>query len=79
MQPLARGLLHAAVAAHLLPRPAAVPLRIASALDAVLPVLPALLHAYGLLASVFVRKLRWAGITYTLTGSNVERIERGPL
>jgi hypothetical protein len=73
---LARGLAHAAIAARVLPKHIAGRLRAASVLDTLLPFLPALLHAYGLLASVRVRKLRWAGIGYTLAGNRVERVER---
>jgi len=72
----ARGLLHAAVALRCLPKPNAARLLPALALDTLLPLVPALLHAYGLLASIRVRKLRWAGITYTLIGNRVERVER---
>jgi hypothetical protein len=72
----ARGLLHAAIAARHLPRAISARLAGAFALDTLLPFLPALLHAYGLIASITVRKLRWANITYTLTGNRVERVER---
>jgi hypothetical protein len=59
-----------------LPRAIAARLRWAFALDTLIPVLPALLHAYGLLASIRVRRLRWAGIDYLLAGKRVERVER---
>jgi hypothetical protein len=73
---LARGLTHAAIAVRCVPKGLAAHLRGASALDTLLPFLPALLHAYGLLASVRVRTLRWAGIGYTLAGDCVEQVER---
>jgi cellulose synthase/poly-beta-1,6-N-acetylglucosamine synthase-like glycosyltransferase len=71
-----RGLAHAAVALRGLPKAIAARLRWAVALDTLLPVLPALLHAYGLLASIRVRHLRWAGIGYALAGGRVEKVER---
>jgi cellulose synthase/poly-beta-1,6-N-acetylglucosamine synthase-like glycosyltransferase len=71
-----RGLVHAAIALRCLPKAIAARLRWPLALDALLPVLPALLHAYGLVASLRVRRLRWAGITYALTGNRVEHVER---
>jgi cellulose synthase/poly-beta-1,6-N-acetylglucosamine synthase-like glycosyltransferase len=73
---IARGLLHAAIAVRALPRTISLRLFPAFALDTLLPLLPALLHAYGLLASIRVRKLRWAGIAYALAGSKVEHVER---
>ena len=71
-----RGLLHAAIALRCVPQPNAARLLPAFALDTLLPFVPALLHAYGMLASIHVRKLRWAGITYTIAGNRVERVER---
>ncbi len=70
---LARGLVHAAIAARALPKDVTARLRGTLALDALLPVMPALLHAYGLAATVIVRTLRWAGIIYRLDGNRVER------
>jgi ceramide glucosyltransferase len=70
---LTRRLVHAAIAARALPRDVAARLRGTLALDALLPVLPAFLHAYGLAATVVVRTLRWAGIGYRLDGNRVER------
>jgi hypothetical protein len=71
-----RGLTHAAIAARCLPKPIAAKLRWAFALDTLLPLLPALLHGYGLLASIRVRTVRWAGIAYTLAGKNVDGVAR---
>jgi hypothetical protein len=71
-----RGLVHAAIAARALPREIAARLRGACVLDTLLPFVPALLHAYGLAASVVVRNVRWAGIGYTMDGNRVERVER---
>lgn len=73
---LVRGLAHAAITARALPKDIAARLRAALVLDTLLPLLPALLHAYGLLASLRLRKLRWAGIDYTLSGNRVERVGR---
>ena len=72
----ARGLVHAAIALRVLPRAIAARLRTALVLDALLPLAPALLHAYGLLASVAVRRVRWAGIGYTMDGNRVAKIDR---
>jgi hypothetical protein len=71
-----RGLVHAAIVARCLPRRAAASLGIPALLDTLLPVVPVLLHAYGLVATIVVRKLRWAGIGYALDGSKVERVTR---
>jgi len=71
-----RGLAHAAIAARCLPKPITVKLRWAFALDTLLPVLPALLHGYGLLASIRVLRVRWAGIAYTLAGKEVKKVTR---
>jgi hypothetical protein len=71
-----RGVVHALIALRCLPRAIAARLRWAFALDTLIPALPALLHAYGLLASIRVRRLRWAGIDYLLAGKRVERVER---
>lgn len=70
-----RGVVHAAIAARCLPKPIFARLRWACAIDTLLPFLPALVHAYGLLTSISVRKLRWAGITYTLSGERVVRAD----
>lgn len=71
----ARGIAHAAIAIRALPADIARRLRPSLALDALLPVLPAALHAYGLIASIHVRRLHWAGISYTLSGNRVEKVE----
>ena len=71
-----RGLIHAAIAARCLPKPIGARLHCASTLDALLPVVPALLHAYGLLTSIRVQRLRWASIGYKLARSQVESVER---
>jgi hypothetical protein len=71
-----RGLAHAAIAARALPKGIAARLRWALALDALLPLLPALLHGYGLLSTIRVRAVRWAGIAYTLAGKDVKKTKR---
>lgn len=73
---IARGIAQTAIAARCLPRAIFARLRWACALDTLLPFLPALLHAYGLVASLRVRKLRWTGITYTLARDRVKKVER---
>jgi hypothetical protein len=73
---IARGLVHAVIAARVLPADIFARLRASIALDALLPLLPALLHAYGLVASIAVRRLAWAGIGYAMDGKNVARVER---
>lgn len=71
-----RGIVHAAIATRVLPRTIAGRLRSAFVLDTLFPFLPALLHAYGLAATLRVRRVRWAGIDYLLVGDRVERAER---
>lgn len=73
---LARGIVHAVIAARALPREIAARLRGSLVLDALLPFLPALLHAYGLVASVVVRRVRWAGIGYAMEGNRVIKVDR---
>ncbi len=70
-----RGLLHAAVVSRCLPKAVSRGLRWPCLLDALAPFLPALLHAYALLASVRVRRVCWAGIAYTLAGNRVARVD----
>ena len=71
-----RGLVHASLIWRLLPRAVAKRMGWVCALDTLLPFVPAVLHAYGLLASVRPRRINWAGITYTLDGRRVARVER---
>jgi cellulose synthase/poly-beta-1,6-N-acetylglucosamine synthase-like glycosyltransferase len=71
-----RGLTHAAITMRCMPSKIMPRLRWPLVLDTLFPVLPALLHAYGLLASIRVRRLRWAGIAYTLAGKRVAKVER---
>jgi hypothetical protein len=73
---LARGLVHAALVARLLPARARARMGWVCALDTLLPFVPAALHAYGLLTSLRPRRIAWAGITYTLEGNRVMRVER---
>ncbi|MFO0988699.1 MAG: glycosyltransferase family 2 protein [Alphaproteobacteria bacterium] len=71
-----RGLVHAVIALRALPREIGARLRSAFVLDALFPVLPALLHAYGLATTACVRRVRWAGIGYRLDGQEVKSAER---
>lgn len=73
---VARGLVHAAIAKRVLPRAIAARLHGAFVLDTIFPLAPALLHAYGLLASLAVRRVRWAGIGYTMDGNRVVKVVR---
>jgi ceramide glucosyltransferase len=74
---LARGAIHAAVAMRVLPPAARARMAAVCVLDTLLPVVPALLHAYGLASTIRIRRIRWAGITYTIHGRDVARVERG--
>lgn len=71
-----RGFVHAGAAARALPKDVAARLRPSLALEALVPLVPALLHAYGLAATVSVRRLRWAGIVYAMEKGRVARAER---
>jgi ceramide glucosyltransferase len=73
---IARGLVHAAIATRVLPRAIAARLRLAFVLDTLFPFVPALLHAFGLVASVIVRAIRWAGIGYRMDGNRVAGVDR---
>lgn len=73
---LIRGAVHALAAARGLPHRDFAKLRRALLLDAVLPVVPALLHAYGLLASIRVGRIEWAGIAYRISAGRVVGVER---
>jgi succinate dehydrogenase hydrophobic anchor subunit len=71
-----RGLVHAAIAARVLPPDIAARLRVAFVLDTLFPFVPALLHAFGLAASIVVRAVRWAGIGYRMDGNRVAGVDR---
>jgi hypothetical protein len=71
-----RAVAHVAIAYRCLPRAAFRRLFRAFAIDALLPFIPALLHAYGIAASIRVRRLRWAGISYGLEGGRVSAVSR---
>ncbi|MCW5771193.1 MAG: glycosyltransferase [Rhodospirillaceae bacterium] len=71
-----RGVVQALAARRCLPPEAARRLRGACILDTLLPMVPALLHAYGLVATLGVRRLRWAGIDYRFAGARVVAVER---
>lgn len=70
-----RGLVHATIATHHLPRDCSARLRGAFLLDTLFPFVPALLHAYGLAASLIVRRVRWAGIGYAMQRDRVAKVE----